>query len=1235
MTKGALRCVLLVFVFIDGFVLSSSQSTDLPKVWPEKNCVANGLYFDATLQRCMSCETIDQSAVLAVGSSAGQEADITDIQKVEELGSRQCKCSAGLVQCFGGDTCLAGSAAGLSGSNASSAFTAQGQFQCRACPNAANGQPMAPTQDKTSCLPCLVSASDPASTTGYSDQWGDCLCPQGYALEERGQDGSYLPAKRCVKCSSGILSSSSTEQVPLYDCNPCEDPVRKYRIAETGQCVCREGSYIAAGGACVSSQEYNEVNDIYPVASAIRVKFRDLIDGKEDFWQGGPFGNYLGIEIRGQSTTGILSPEASSGQTMTVSSAVVDWLYMRCAVDCIRGNATACQCISNLCVLLVYDDESTVCQLLTNKLYAGKPNLVLSRNGAEGVEGMPWLYYQSQMPSQILKDSSLGWTYTFSKDGGGRSDATGTLVFWLASYSLEGAWRGWQKVESQLDLCAALGGTSLRARSPPSTWRRFGSSVRMECQVLVSSVLSCGASPMFYDLFIEDRDGSLLPVPVRILNHWRDKQRPNLNTEIEDAKNDILVRRFTMCDSISGRESGPDGSGEAYLSSSSGYSRAVRWAAHAAVQVRVRPSTGASDDGKVYMPVLSLAYADKRTDSLIEGDSVPVTFTAEYSMDTEGYWTTVTVLFVVPTLIGALVLTCWRIYLLNERYPNLSTPMGFADPHLFVPRWALQLLVFCSTTYSVFFWFHFSMAFYWVVTFKLQDVPHLLLPSAMDGNQYETHDVMMVFLFCMGVFTVSLGLWKKLRVFIFLVDWEKPKDENATRALMQPAPPPPGSLSASLNAQMSGQFQPGLMQQQFNPNPQAGSFAAGAAAAAAAASGQMVGSPLLNSPPGTAAAGGFSNVMQGESVPDTGISAWRSLFICNELNERLTCTRTVPVVTWLAMALLLEGFSWKNTARWYHGSTEALATAQYNPFLQFALANLVWIFVIAAQLILQRIGSIWLGHDLNDFIDACSVANMSVFVLDEPFHGHYIHGKAPSSRGDWSHTELAKVLHDEDKGIGFSRGLTPDACQTFEMFLPPDMAVMLPSGNVAHFRQSLSKVFAEVQQTKSIIYSRRPEKPTAADVAQMSYHRLSVQSLVDAMVHAVMRGAGDGDVLQERRSWDWFWGAPPQGGVAAQTHPVFYKDQDGLSFPNGLAWSQALAYGGELRVAGVGIPTGFEWHLALLELLLFNLCWRFQGSIYFSAGLAYLLNILVLSFLSAVGRSRLAQTAIIDDMFLI
>lgn len=33
------------------------------------------------------------------------------------------------------------------------------------------------------------------------------------------------------------------------------------------------------------------------------------------------------------------------------------------------------------------------------------------------------------------------------------------------------------------------------------------------------------------------------------------------------------------------------------------------------------------------------------------------------------------------------------------------------------------------------------------------------------------------------------------------------------------------------------------------------------------------------------------------------------------------------------------------------------------------------------------------------------------------------------------------------------------------------------------------------------------------------------------------------------------------------------QDQDGISFPNGLGWSSSLAYGAELRIAGIGAST--------------------------------------------------------------
>jgi hypothetical protein len=44
------------------------------------------------------------------------------------------------------------------------------------------------------------------------------------------------------------------------------------------------------------------------------------------------------------------------------------------------------------------------------------------------------------------------------------------------SVSQEGAWLGWQRLESQLDPCSRAG-TSSKPHSLPSAWRRFGSAL--------------------------------------------------------------------------------------------------------------------------------------------------------------------------------------------------------------------------------------------------------------------------------------------------------------------------------------------------------------------------------------------------------------------------------------------------------------------------------------------------------------------------------------------------------------------------------------------------------------------------------------------------------------------------------------------------------------------------------------------------------------------------------------
>jgi len=788
----------------------------------------------------------------------------------------------------------------------------------------------------------------------------------------------------------------------------------------------------------------------------------------------------------------------------------------------------------------------------------------------------------------------------------------------------------------------------------------------VQCEIPVYRLVLAGLEPIFYELFLENTDGTLVPVPVRILNTAQGQVRPNLNFATEDIEDDFLVRRFVLIDAVSGKEGISSVVFDTQVAP-----RILRWAAHMTMQIKIRPGS----DAQIHVPVLSIAYAEKEGVSLADTTIVPTSFTAEYAMDTGSFWTTTTVFFVLLCIIIA-CLACFRAYLVAARYPNILLA-GAMDPGIFIPRFVIQALSIIATCFSALLWFHFIIGMYWFIIFKGQDVPKLLLPSAFEGGQYVPHDIMLVLEACFGSVCVVLGLAWHMKTFIFLLDWEKadPSTDHGHMA-KQPAAAAAGrggfpqegfhqqhspqthgfgqmfhaGMQAAGMGGMSGFFQGQMQQQQHHQMP---GYGQGQGPQGYGQQQQMAGGYHQQLQQGPGGYGGYGpggprpqmlgsaqlgpggqqspqeQLAYTNEVPDRGVSAWRSLFVCNELNERLASTRTTAHVTWLSMCLFLEGFGIKHWSRWYPGLStgEHMESAPYNPFLQFAVGACTWMLIVFAQLLVSRLCSIWVGHDLIDFVDVCAVANVSVFILDEPFHGYYIHGKAPSSKGDWCHTELAKAIHDESKGIGFTRGLTPESVQTFEMLLPPNLQISYPSGENVDFREHLYRTFMDIAATRNMIAQRTPARPTESDVAHLSMHRCTLSTLFDATIHAMMQAARE--VIQVQTRWQRFWGAPPDGGVIGLRQPILFEDKTLL------AWSSCLAHGSEIRVAGLGVPTGFEWHLTALEMLMFNIVWRFGDSIFLAAAVAFLLNRVVIGIYSVVARHMLSRTTIIDPMFLL
>ena len=58
-----------------------------------------------------------------------------------------------------------------------------------------------------------------------------------------------------------------------------------------------------------------------------------------------------------------------------------------------------------------------------------------------------------------------------------------------------------------------------------------------------------------------------------------------------------------------------------------------------------------------------------------------------------------------------------------------------------------------------------------------------------------------------------------------------------------------------------------------------------------------------------------------------------------------------------------------------------------------------------------------------NFIDLCSVANISVFILDQYTHGYYIHGRSPHGLTDVNMKEVLMNLYREESGTSSTRGL--------------------------------------------------------------------------------------------------------------------------------------------------------------------------------------------------------------------
>ena len=168
-------------------------------------------------------------------------------------------------------------------------------------------------------------------------------------------------------------------------------------------------------------------------------------------------------------------------------------------------------------------------------------------------------------------------------------------------------------------------------------------------------------------------------------------------------------------------------------------------------------------------------------------------------------------------------------------------------------------------------------------------------------------------------------------------------------------------------------------------------------------------------------------------------SAWRMIHVANQFNQ-LQKKRIFHLYFGFCWLVLLY-----YRCDWYRRelltpADREMYEAPVNIVLRNFIASIIVMASVSIELVIVKLFQIWLPLKKQEFMDLCSVSNISVFILDSYLHGYYIHGFSPFLKADVNYDELFNYLNEESSGPARSRGLENDTeehnkNQSYEMFL--------------------------------------------------------------------------------------------------------------------------------------------------------------------------------------------------------
>ncbi|GCB77610.1 hypothetical protein scyTo_0016717, partial [Scyliorhinus torazame] len=170
------------------------------------------------------------------------------------------------------------------------------------------------------------------------------------------------------------------------------------------------------------------------------------------------------------------------------------------------------------------------------------------------------------------------------------------------------------------------------------------------------------------------------------------------------------------------------------------------------------------------------------------------------------------------------------------------------------------------------------------------------------------------------------------------------------------------------------------------------------------------------------------------------VSIWRTYFVANEWNNIQTIRKINPIFQIFVVLFFLEVVGFANlTSMSPYSNLKRTAESDVVPpsrILRFGMASGIWLTVGVIQVVFcTGIYERFVEDRISQFIDVCSISNISVMIFSHRCFGYYIHGRSVHGQADTSMEEMNLNLKREADNLCGQRGLIPNTeIETFQIF---------------------------------------------------------------------------------------------------------------------------------------------------------------------------------------------------------